>query len=63
MKHPYVVASKKVAAASNSDLKTIWDTLDKLQWTGDDYYADDVTMTEWAALIYSEMNRRGLPTG
>jgi len=62
MEYPYVVASKKVAAMPSADLKAIWNALGMQTWTSDDYYQDDITMTEWAALVYSEMNRRGLRT-
>lgn len=50
---------QRVREMSNNDLETVWEALGDQYWTEDDYNGD-VTMTEWAELIYSEMCKRNL---
>lgn len=53
-------AWKRLSEMSSADLKTVWESLKVLCWTEDDYNGD-VSMTEWAKLVYSEMSMRGIP--
>lgn len=53
-------AYQRVQEMSNDFLVVVWDALENQYWTEDDYNGD-VTMTEWANLVYSEMVRRRIP--
>jgi hypothetical protein len=50
--------AKKLEKMSDEDIKTVWNALDTFD--ANEKYDGNMTMTDWASLVYSEVSRRGL---
>lgn len=54
-------AIKRIQAMSDTELQAAWDALE--YYDPREYWdsANNVRMDDWAELIYSEMDKRGIP--
>lgn len=53
---------EKVQNMSNTNLQIVWNALCTQRWGSSDMHSAGISMDDWANLIYSEMNHRGLST-
>lgn len=61
---PWQMIANRVRQMDNARVRFTWDALGRHSWGSEDYYdrAANVSMDDWAQMIYGEMSRRGLPT-
>ncbi len=60
---PYQRVIDVIDAFTDEQLKVVWSSLGKVNWTNDEMHDPQagVSMNDWAEMIDSEMDRRGLP--